>query len=92
MKTLVIFIEKEHFDKIVSGIKHIEYREVKPFWKTRLFDKDGEKRKYDQIEFINGMRPDSPRLIAEYLGFEEKDKFYHIKIGKILKTLHLKKK
>lgn len=30
-------LKKEWYEKIESGEKTIEYREIKPYWKTRLF-------------------------------------------------------
>jgi hypothetical protein len=53
MEILKIVIKKEWFDEIASGKKKIEYREVKPFWESRLYDASGKKRKYEKIEFIN---------------------------------------
>ena len=83
--TLKIVIKSEWFDEIASGKKKIEYRDISPFWTSRLFDKNGKKRTYDQIEFINGYNADAKRMITKYEGFEKKGKIYHIKVGKILK-------
>ena len=85
MGTLKIFIKKEWFDEIVSGDKTIEYRAVKPFWTSRLYDKTGKKISYQFIEFINGMRTDSKRMTTEYLGFSKRGDVYQIRIGKILR-------
>lgn len=41
-KVLTLTISKEWFDKIVLGVKTEEYREIKPYWVTRLYyDKFG---------------------------------------------------
>lgn len=85
METLKIVIKKQWFDEIASGKKKIEYREVKPFWQSRLYDTNGKKRKYDRIEFINGYNVDANRMITKYEGFEKRANLYHIKVGKILK-------
>jgi hypothetical protein len=85
METLKIVIKKEWFDKIANGTKKTEYRETSPFWQSRLFDKDGKRRKYDRIEFINGYNTDARRMITGFEGFSERDGIYNIKIGKIYK-------
>ena len=83
--TLKIFIKGIYFDQIISGTKNTEFRKVSPFWSSRLLDADNRKRHYDQIEFINGMRPDSRRVITGYEGFRKRGEEYLIGIGKILK-------
>lgn len=85
MQTLKIVIKKIYFDQIASGEKKIEYREVKPFWQSRLNDANGKKRNYDNIEFINGYNADAKRMITKFEGFEKKGMKYNIKLGKILK-------
>jgi hypothetical protein len=89
--TLKKFIKAKWFDQIASGDKIVEYREVKPFWTSRLYDKDGKKKPYMYIEFINGMKPDSKRMTTEYLGFNKRGDQYQIKIGKILKSKNFRK-
>jgi len=85
MQVLKIVIRKEPFDEIASGKKKIEYREVKPFWQSRLYDDKGKKRLYDNIEFINGYNIDAKRMVTKYEGFDKKGELYHIKVGKIIK-------
>ena len=36
MKTITTTLKREWFCKIVDGSKRIEYREIKPYWTTRL--------------------------------------------------------
>lgn len=36
-KVLTLSVKKEWYDKIVSGEKKEEYREIKPYWVARLF-------------------------------------------------------
>lgn len=83
--TLKIVIKKEWFDLIKSGKKKIEYREQSDFWVSRLYDENDKKRKYDQIEFINGYNKNARRMLTKYEGFSSKDGLFHIKIGKIIK-------
>lgn len=84
MDTLKIVIMRQWFDEISAKTKTIEYRDVTPFWTSRLYDKTGKKRHYNRIEFINGYNKDARRMISEYLGFYIEDRIYCIKIGKII--------
>ncbi len=77
--------QKEWFDQIAAGTKKTEYRDIVPFWTSRLFDTEGKRRKYDRIEFINGYNKDARRLITAFEGFTTRNNTYCIKIGKILK-------
>jgi hypothetical protein len=83
--TLKIVIKGEWFDQIIAKEKKTEYRKVSPFWTSRLYHKNGKKRTYYLIEFINGYNTNSRRLITEFIGFEKKLDEYHIYIGKIKK-------
>ena len=82
---LKIVIKGQWFDEIASGEKDIEYREQTQFWISRLYDKDGNKRHYDVIEFINGYNTDARRMITKYDGFSKRSGQFWIKVGKILK-------
>ncbi len=81
---LKIVIKGEYFDEIASKKKKIEYRLVKPFWISWLYDKSGKKKHYDLIEFINGYNADARRMITKFEGFDKKGKSFHINIGRIL--------
>lgn len=85
MPTLKIVIKGKWFDEIASGIKKTEYRDVSPFWTSRLFDAEGKRKPYDSIEFINGYNPNARRMVTEFKGFITRGDTYFIKIGKILK-------
>jgi hypothetical protein len=47
--TLNLTLKREWFDEIAKGKKKKEYREYKPYWKTRL-----EGREYAIVRFKNG--------------------------------------
>ena len=85
LKTLKIVIKGEWLDLILSGKKKIEYREQSDFWVSRLYDENDKKRKYDQIEFINGYNKNARRLLTKYEGFSSKSGLFNIRIGKIIK-------
>lgn len=75
-KVLTLSVKKEWFDKIVSGEKKEEYREIKPYWIKRLttncevvYDVVAETycgkvlyRPYTHVLFINGYGDDKPRV------------------------------
>lgn len=50
-KVLTLWVKKEWFDKIVSGEKKEEYREIKPYWVARLY--------YDRFGKL------SPKMVKE---------------------------
>lgn len=81
---LKIVINGEPFDLIASKKKKIEYREYTPFWISRLYDKNGKKRTYDLIEFINGYNTNARRMLTIFKGFNKRGKMLHIHIGKII--------
>ena len=83
--TLKIFIKGIWFDQIVDKTKSIEFRRVTPFWTSRLYDANNKKRHYDQIEFINGYKPDSRRVITGFDGVKKRGEEYLISIGRIIK-------
>jgi hypothetical protein len=53
-KPLWLTLKKEWFDMIANGKKKEEYREIKPYWDSRL-NKD-----YDFVIFRNGYAKDAP--------------------------------
>ena len=62
MRILDLSLTYHWFDLIKSGIKKEEYREIKPFYTTRL-----ENKEYDYIRFHRGQG--SPvTMFVKYLG------------------------
>lgn len=51
--TLYLPIKFEWIEMILPVIKREEYRELKPYWTTRLFNKDGSPKQYKYICFHN---------------------------------------
>lgn len=49
MPTLDLVLSHHWYDKIASGEKRYEYREIKPYWTKRLFSKP-----YNTIRFRRG--------------------------------------
>jgi hypothetical protein len=88
-KVLHLTLFKRWFDEILSGTKKIEYREVKPFWKKRLFNPDGSVKSYDEIIFSNGYGANCPKMRVEFLGVNESNGKYEIILGKILESINI---
>jgi hypothetical protein len=59
MQVLTLIIKKKWFDMILSGEKTEEYREIKPYYESRLrFNKT-------HIRFRNGYRKDAPSCLVK---------------------------
>lgn len=72
MKILHLTLKKKWFDMIKAGVKKEEYREVKPYWSTRLMNDNPiagttSMKQFDIIRFRNGYSPDSPVIDVECL-------------------------
>lgn len=91
---LTLTLKRKWFNLIKNGVKLEEYREIKPYWSTRLLGKN-----YDTIIFKNGYSKNAPIIICEYKGLkvgngntnwgaENGVKYYVIKIGAILDILN----
>jgi hypothetical protein len=61
---LKLTVKKEWFDLMVTGEKTIEIRNPSKWIMSRLKNK-----LYNHIQFTNGYRTDSPKFIAEYMGY-----------------------
>jgi ASC-1-like (ASCH) protein len=80
IKILHLTLKKKWFDLIKAGEKTKEYREVKPYWTTRL-----ENKVYDEIHFRNGYSKNSPFMKVEWKGMKKENDQYVILLGKILR-------
>ena len=69
--TLRLPIKGKWFNKIVSGDKKEEYRDIKPYYKSRFLNKDGSFKSFKYVEFVNGYGHRSPRAVFECLGIKE---------------------
>jgi len=55
MKTLHLTVTAHWFNLIKKGVKTEEYREIKPYWISRLNEKELKAFKhFDLIQFTNG--------------------------------------
>jgi hypothetical protein len=65
MKTLHLTLEKKWFDLVVSGKKKYEFREIKPYWTTRLVKNN--RIHFDEIHFVHGYGKHRPFVRVEFL-------------------------
>lgn len=64
MSVLDLVLTHHWYDKISTGQKRYEYREIKPYWTRRLFTKP-----YDIVRFRRGYT--STAMEFELLGIDE---------------------
>jgi len=97
MKILHLTLKKKWFDMVGNG-KVEEYREIKPYWTSRLccgFPCIYSAKDYDQVVFKNGYTKDSPVKSFKWDGLEIRTgnpewgaepykKYFVIKLGKQL--------
>jgi hypothetical protein len=94
MDTITTTLKREWFAKIVDGSKRVEYREIKPYWTSKL-------RKVStpfRLILRNGMSPPIPvltvridRIVPSPRGKARKGD-YALHIGRVLKVEHWDRK
>lgn len=90
---LHLTLKKHWYDMIESGNKKEEYRDLKPYWETRLGE-DLNGRFHEVVEFRNGYRKDSRRMrfkiddvtidVGEEAWGAPPRKVFIIKLGEII--------
>jgi hypothetical protein len=74
---LHLTVKKKWFDMILSGEKKEEYREMKPYWQTRLvrngYWHSQAVRNFAFIRFKNGYGKNARAMDVEFLGGEPAD-------------------
>jgi hypothetical protein len=76
---LNLTLHREFFDAIAEGSKKREYREDKPYWRTRLVG-----RHYTEIRFRNGYLPGAPLMRVKCLGISKRAGRFVISLGNIV--------
>jgi hypothetical protein len=71
LKTLNLSLKKQWFDLMVTGEKTEEFRKGSDWIRSRLFNPDGTRKKYDVIKFVNGYGGNKPYFICKYINFIE---------------------
>jgi hypothetical protein len=83
-------LKREWFAQIVAGTKRVEYREIKPYWTTRL----RQVRVPFRLVLRNGMSPPIPVVTVRIDRISPSPKgskrsgTYALHIGKILRVEH----
>ena len=101
-QTLKLTLSKKPFEVMITGEKTEEFREVKKWTTSRLYNKDGSKKEYKYVKFTNGYGKDRPYFICifnrTYIGNNIKRKYsnnlnlsfeneiYVIELGEIIIT------
>ena len=101
-QTLKLTLSKKPFEVMITGEKTEEFREVKKWVTSRLYNKDGSKKEYKYVKFTNGYGKDRPYFICifnrTYIGNHIKRKYsnnlnlsfeneiYVIELGEIIIT------
>ncbi len=90
MDTITTTLKREWFAKVVDRTKRIEYREIKPYWTTRL------SRVTTPFKLVrrNGMSPPIPVLTVriDKIVTDRRSGEYQLHIGRILKVEHWDRK
>lgn len=77
-KILKLNLKAEPFWVMLTGEKNFEYRDIKKWTNSRLFNKDETEKQYDFVKFTLSYGSDKPFFICEYKGFS-KIKNVHVK-------------
>ena len=62
MNILHLNLKKKWFEMIARGEKREEYREIKPYWVSRIEGKD-----FEVIQFRNGYSKNAPTMTVELI-------------------------
>lgn len=88
MKTLTTTIKREFLRQIVLGEKHVEYRDIKPYWEQRL-----ERMELPfKLRLINGMTPNAPEATVEITRVvrNKRSGEFELHIGRVFKMKNCK--
>ena len=67
MRVLHLNLKRKWFDMILYGDKTEEYRDIKPYWTTRLVGKTP-----DYIRFRNGYSRDAHSMLVKCISLQRK--------------------
>jgi hypothetical protein len=82
MDTITTTLKREPFAEIVDGSKRIEYREIKPYWTSKL-----SKLKMPFLLVLrNGMSPPIPIVTVRIDRISKSKGHYELHIGGVLKV------
>ena len=86
MDRLTTTIIREPLAEIIAGIKKIEYRQIKPYWRDRL----AKVTVPFEMRLINGMQKGAPEVTVRIKRVRKNTKAgaYELHIGKVLSFKH----
>jgi hypothetical protein len=84
MDTITTTLKREPFAEIVDGSKQIEYREIKPYWTSRL----SKVKTPFCLVLRNGMIPPIPIVTVQIDRISKKNGHYELHIGSVLNVEH----
>ena len=105
-KVLLLNLNSEPFEVMVTGEKNEEYRDIKKWTNSRILNKDGGFRAYDYVKFVEGYGGAKPFFYCKFKGTKRvskvhkkysnglevnfDDERYAIMLGDIVLTRNLK--
>lgn len=95
MKTLTLNLKAEWYDMIEAGIKTEEYREIKPYWITRICENGDPSRQpiqFDIVNFVYGYTSRSMSFSVESVGMGKGRPEWGAPDDKIVFIIKLKKR
>jgi hypothetical protein len=86
--TITTTLKRQWFAEIFDRTKKIEYREIKPYWTSRL----AKVKTPFRLVLRNGMTPPIPVLTVRVDKIEARRGAYELHIGRVLKVEHWDRK
>ena len=82
MADITTTIEREWLADIISGIKTVEYRDIKPYWRRRL----ARVTLPFELRLINGMQRSAPEVtvLVDRIRTDSARRRYELHIGRVI--------
>lgn len=92
-KILLLRTCSKWFEKLVNWKTKYKFREVKPYWESRLLEKNWNPKNFNEIHIKNWYKKDSPIIKFEFWWIEwifehENKQCFKIKLWKQLEILN----
>ena len=71
-----MILKKAPYVVMKTSEKKYEYRDNTPYWRTRLYQKNGEIKSFTHVEFSNGYQKNRPQFTCEFKGVEVIDEVH----------------
>jgi hypothetical protein len=95
MKTLYLTLKRFPFILMSEGVKKMEFRKPSKWIKSRLLNKNGTFKHYDQVHFRNGYGNDKPYFTCKFIRTDivdvENDAFNYTLNGKDVLSVEVKR-